>query len=166
MKKIFLTVIVMAMGGSSLQAARRGDQGVGVMIGNPSGLSYKMWVDEKVAIDGAVGIAQSEFDVHATLLVHNFQWAKNINDSLIKGITDNGDFPFYFGIGPRVLFDKKTEVGVRFPVGLAFMPNDSHWEFFTELAPVLRLTPSTGVDTDYALGLRYYFPAVRARSQD
>ena len=158
--------IFLAMGGMNLHAARRGDQGVGVLLGNPSGLTYKMWVDEKVAIDGAVGVAQSEFDVHATLLIHNFNWAKNIKDNLIKGITDSGDFPLYFGVGPRVLFDDKTELGVRFPLGLAFMPHQSQWEFFGELAPVLRLTPSTGIDTDYSIGLRYYFPAIRARSED
>lgn len=166
MKRFFILGLLMAVSVRPLLAERKGDQGLGLMLGNPSGLSFKMWLDEKVAFDGAVGVDQGEFDAHATLLFHNFTWAKNINDRLIKGITDNGEFPFYFGVGPRALFDNKTELGVRFPVGLAFLPHNTTWEFFAEVAPVLRLTPSSGVDADYALGLRYYFPAVRARTEN
>ncbi|MCG3205321.1 MAG: hypothetical protein KCHDKBKB_02040 [Elusimicrobia bacterium] len=165
MRKYSLLIFLALAVSRPLWAERRGDQGVGLMLGNPSGFSYKMWLDERMAIDGAAGVDQGEFDLHATLLFHNFTWAKNVKDSLIKGITDNGDFPFYFGVGPRALFDDKTEVGVRFPVGLAFLPHKTTWEFFAEFAPVLRLTPSTGFDADYAIGLRYYFPAVRARTQ-
>ena len=148
-----------------LYAQRSGDQGVGLMIGNPSGLSYKMWLNEDVGLDAAVGVAQGEFDVHATLLWHNFTWSKNSDQQILKDINSNGDFPFYFGFGPRALFDHKTEFGIRFPVGLAFLPHNSVWEFFGEVAPVVRLTPDTGVDGDFAVGLRYYFPAVRARSE-
>jgi len=163
-KKIFM--LGAALLASPVFAQRAGDQGVGLMIGNPSGFSYKMWLDENIALDAAAGVDEGRFDMHATFLWHNFNWSKGINDRLIKGINDNGDFPFYFGFGPRVLFDNQTEFGIRFPVGLAFLPHESVWEFFGELAPVLRLTPSTGINMDYAIGLRYYFPAVRARDHD
>jgi hypothetical protein len=96
---------------------------------------------------------------------NNFDWAKNINDKLIKDITNSGEFPFYFGFGARSLFEDKTEVGVRFPLGLAFLPHETPWEFFGEFVPVLRLTPDTGINADFAVGVRYYFPAVRPRSQ-
>ena len=145
-------------------AERGGDQGVGVMLGNPSGFSYKMWLDDQVALDGAAGIDRGDFDMHASLLWHNFAWSKNINDRLIKGITDNGDFPFYFGFGPRVLFAGDTEFGIRFPLGLSFLPHDTLWEFFFEVAPVLRLTPDAGFNGDFAIGARYYFPAIRPRT--
>lgn len=165
MKK-FLCLVCLSMSGVALVAAaqRAGDQGLGVMIGNPSGASYKMWLDEKMALDGALGVDQGEFDVHASLLWHNFGWARNVNDRLIKGIVDNGEFPFYFGFGPRLLFENHREFGIRFPVGLSFLPHETAWEFFGELAPVWRFTPDTGVDVDFALGARYYFPAIRPRS--
>lgn len=146
-------------------AERRGDQGVGVMVGNPSGVSYKMWLGESVAFDAAAGIARSEFDVHATLLWHNFSWSHNLRDSsgFFSRINGRGDLPFYFGFGPRVLFEDKEEVGLRFPVGLSFLPHNSLWEFFGEFAPVLRLTPDAGFNGDFAVGVRYYFPAIRPR---
>src|SRR5262245_10723793 len=103
-----------------VRAERRGDQGIGVMLGNPSGISYKMWLDEAIAIDGAAGVDQSEFDIHVSLLFHNFDWSKNNASKTIQDIHDNGDLPFYIGIGPRLLFEDKEEFGIRFPAGLSY----------------------------------------------
>ncbi len=163
MKKLFQSAILISMLAAPVLAQRSGDQGIGVMLGNPSGLSYKMWLNETVALDGAAGVDQGEFDLHTSLLWHVFDWSKNIEG--FKSITDSGDFPFYFGFGPRVLFENNAEFGIRFPVGLSFMPHNSTWEFFGEVAPVLRLTPDTGMDGDFAVGLRYYFPAVHPRAK-
>ncbi len=165
MKKALFSVGLLVTLILPVHADHSGDQGIGLMLGNPSGASYKVWLNNIAAIDAAVGVAQGDFDIHATLLWHNFTWAKGINDRLIKGITDSGDFPFYFGVGPRVLFQGNTEVGLRFPVGLSYLPNKTDWEFFTEVAPVLRFTPDTGIDADFAIGARYYFPAVRPMGQ-
>lgn len=153
---------------SVLQAEDRGgDQGLGVMLGNPSGLSYKIWMDSKVAIDAAAGADRGEFDVHADLLWHNFDLARQwrTNNKMFEQITDAGDLPFYFGVGPRLLFADDTELGVRFPLGVSFLPNKSPWEFFGEIAPVLRFTPDFGFNGDFAIGVRYYFPSVKPRIQ-
>ena len=144
---------------------RGGDQGLGVMIGNPSGLTWKMWLDDAVAVDAAAGIARSEFDLHTTLLWHNFDWANRMaaNSEFFSRVTAGGELPIYFGIGPRALFEHKTEFGIRFPVGVAYIPDNAKWEFFGEVAPVVRLTPDTGFNGDFAIGARYYFPAIRSR---
>lgn len=167
MKLKLLVLGFLIFGISMAQAARRGDQGVGVMMGNPSGFSYKFWLDEKIGIDGAAGIDQGEFDLHATFLIHNFdsarQWAKT--SSFFRGLTEDGDLPWYFGFGPRILFEDKSEFGIRFPVGFSFLPHNTPWEGFAEFAPVWRITPDVGVDADFAVGVRYYFPAIRPRSQ-
>ncbi len=163
--KIFV-VMILTLGVSIAQAQRRGDQGVGVMIGNPTGFSYKMWLDETIAIDSAAGIDKGEFDLHATFLVHNFQTAKRWaqTSSVFRSLNEDGDLPWYFGAGPRLLFEDKSEFGVRFPLGFSFLPHNSPWETFAEVAPVLRFTPDLGFDGDFALGVRYYFPAIRPRN--
>jgi hypothetical protein len=165
-RKLGFLYLALAFLPLSAMAERRGDQGLGLMLGNPSGLSYKFWLDEKTAFDAAAGINQDEFDVHATFLWHVFNWNDRIQPGSLGAITERGDFPVYFGVGPRVLFEKNTEFGLRFPVGLSFLPRSSTWEFFTEIAPVVRLTPDTGMDFDFAIGARYYFPAIRARAAD
>ena len=145
-------------------AERSGDQGYGLMVGNPSGFSAKVWMDETIAFDAAIGVARSELDLHLTLLLHKFDWYRHSpGDGVGDRIRSRGDFPIYFGVGPRMVFEHKEELGIRFPVGLSFLPFGSDWEFFGELAPVLRLTPDTGFNGDFAIGARYYFRTVRPR---
>lgn len=162
---ILLAVFIAPTAGA---AERRGDQGYGLMIGNPSGFSAKMWLDEQMAIDGAVGVARSEFDIHASLLWHVFGWTKNstVISPTMKQADDNKELPLYFGIGPRLLFEDDREFGIRFPVGITYLPNSKPWDFFFELAPVFRLSPSTGFNGDFAIGARYYFKAIRAKSSE
>jgi hypothetical protein len=136
------------------------------MIGNPSGFSAKMWIDEQLAIDGAIGVARSEFDIHASLLWHVFGWTKKTNLVIspnIKSADERNELPLYFGIGPRLLFEEDKEFGIRFPLGIAYLPQSDPWEFFFEVAPVLRTSPSTGFNGDFAIGARYYFKAIRAK---
>jgi hypothetical protein len=169
MKKFLLAVLtVSALSVAGLHAEdRAGDQGVGVMLGNPSGLSYKIFMDNHVAIDAAVGADRGEFDVHADLLWHNFDVARNLraNSKFFEQITDAGDLPVFFGAGPRLLFAEDTELGVRFPFGVSFLPHKSPWEFFLELAPVMRFTPDFGFNGDFGIGVRYYFPSIKPRIQ-
>ncbi len=142
-------------------AERRGDQGYGLMLGNPSGLSAKMWINETVALDGAVGVARSEFDIHTTLLFHKFDWTSPSFPVSMQDADKRNELPIYFGFGPRLLFEEEKEFGLRFPVGLSYLPQNNPWEFFFELAPVLRITEEVGFNGDFAIGARYYFKAIR-----
>ena len=160
-KKVILILSIGLLARVPVFAERAGDQGIGIMLGNPSGLSYKFWLNDTLAIDGAAGVDQGEFDVHTTLLFHINDWSKDIKG--FEDVNRNGSFPLYFGIGPRLLFEHNEEFGIRMPIGLAYLPNNTVWEFFGEIAPVFRLTPDTGLDGDFAVGVRYYFPAVRPR---
>jgi len=162
MKRIVLaSVLILSAFGGRAQAQRQGDQGVGIMLGNPSGFSYKMFLDEQIGIDAALGINQGEPDAHITFLFHDFDILKRTPAFQ----NANGDIPLYLGVGPRALFDEDdTEFGIRLVAGMSFFPNDTPWEFFGELAPVIRLTPETGGDFDIAVGLRYYISAVRPRT--
>lgn len=167
MKQGTFLLLVGLLASGSVMAERRGDQGVGVMIGNPSGFSYKMWLDERVGFDAAAGIDQGEFDAHLTLLWHNFETVKTLAASspFFQRLTSRADLPWYLGAGPRVLFEDKSEFGIRFPVGISYLPHNTPWETFVEFAPVLRLTPDSGFDADFAVGVRYYFKAIRPRTQ-
>ncbi len=152
--------LVTVSGGIAQAADRQGDQGIGIMIGNPSGLSYNYFIDSKISLDGAFGIDQGEPDAHLTLLIHDFDILKQT-----PAFRDlDGDAALYFGLGPRALFADDTEVGLRFVAGISFFPRATPWEIFGEVAPVLRMTPNSGGDLDFGIGLRYYIPAIRPRS--
>jgi hypothetical protein len=154
---------ILASAASPARADRTGDQGVGVMVGNPTGFSYKIFLDDRIGVDAAFGIDQSELDTHVTLLIHDYNLLRN--SPSFAELTRDGDLPVYFGIGPRALFaDDDTEFGIRLPLGISYFPHSAPWEGFIEFAPVIRLTPNTGGDFDFALGVRYYFPAIRPRA--
>jgi hypothetical protein len=156
-------VLMLGLTGAGFGSERRGDQGFGLSLGNPTGFTGKVWLDNEWAFEGNFGVESGELNIHAELLYHDFKLIKNSKSmsDLFSGLLRRGDVPFYFGLGPKVLFNDEEEVGVRFPIGLGFLPTKSPWEFFAEFAPVVRLTPSFGFNGDYGIGIRYYFKAIR-----
>lgn len=143
-------------------APSAGDQGYGVMLGNPTGLSGKVWFNDQIALDAAFGIDQGELDTHLTLLFHDNHLLKQLN---IQPANSSLSLPVYIGVGPRILFNDNTEVGIRTPIGVSFFPAATDWEMFAEIAPVIRLSPDAGLDGDFAIGARYYFHAIRPQQQ-
>ena len=124
--------------------------GVGVIVGEPTGLSGKMWMSNNTAID--LGLAwsfsgENDFHVHGDYLWHNF--------SLIK--VEKGKLPIYFGVGARARFGTDTQIGVRFPVGLAYLFDQAPIDIFLEFAPIMDLIPDTKFDFNGAIGARFFF---------
>ena len=127
--------------------------GLGVIIGEPMGVCAKYWTANSKAIDGAIAWSlgkHANLHLHTDYLLHNF--------SLIR--IDKGQIPFYFGIGGRIKLsngDKNDKIGIRIPVGLAYIFADAPLDTFLEIVPVLDLVPETDLDFNAALGIRYFF---------
>jgi hypothetical protein len=127
--------------------------GLGIITGEPSGISGKLWLSDKTAVDGAVAWSlesDANFQIHGDFLIHDF--------NLIK--VQKGSLPFYYGIGGRIRTwhnGDEANVGVRFPVGLSYIFQGKRVDLFLEVVPVLDLAPSTDVQFNGALGFRYYF---------
>jgi len=124
---------------------------LGIIIGAPTGLSGKLWIGDRTAIDGAVAWSLSDNDkmhIHGDYLIHDWN---------LLGVTD-GTVPFYYGAGGRiVLGGDKTRFGVRIPFGIGYYPSSIPIGLFIELVPVLDLVPDTDLDMDAAIGIRYVF---------
>lgn len=124
--------------------------GLGAMLGEPSGISAKYWTGSRTAIDGGVAWssnASNDFHLHMDYIIHDFRSLS----------VDKGSLPFYYGIGGRIRFDNDTRIGVRAPVGLAYMFANSPLDVFVEVAPILDLAPSTELEFNGAFGIRYFF---------
>ncbi len=126
--------------------------GIGVILGEPTGLSAKVWLSQKTAVD--MGLAYSfdqpaDFHLHGDFLFHNFDLLP----------VDNGQLPVYFGVGARVKFERRadTRCGVRFPVGLAYMFANTPVDVFVEVAPIMDFTPKTKLAFNGGVGVRYFF---------
>jgi hypothetical protein len=129
-----------------------GNIGLGVIFGEPTGLSAKIWMTENTGWD--IGAAWSwsgdgHFHLHADYLFHNF----NLFD------VDKGSLPVYLGIGGRVLFRDNADdkIGVRFPIGVEYFFEDWPVAIFGEVVPILDLAPSTDGDINGGFGIRFYF---------
>lgn len=135
--------------------------GLGIIAGEPTGISLKGWQGRTTAIDGALAwsfAGKDFFQIHGDYLAHNF--------ALIK--VEKGKLPFYYGIGGRIKFfnnddggkardNDKTRIGVRVPLGLAYLFERTTLDIFLEVVPILDLIPETELDLNAAIGIRYFF---------
>jgi hypothetical protein len=123
---------------------------LGLIIGQPTGISGKVWTGSRTAIDAAVAWSLSDSDhlhVHGDFLIH---------DPWLLGSSD-GSVPFYYGIGGRIVTKSETTLGARIPVGVGYYPSTVSLGLFLELVPVLDLLPDVELDMDAAIGVRYVF---------
>ncbi|HAL91600.1 MAG TPA: hypothetical protein DCM68_01060 [Verrucomicrobia bacterium] len=172
--------------------------GLGGIVGEPTGVSAKMWVTPRQALDAAAAWSFSDnggFQLHADYLFHQFEW--------LKLDPATGRMPVYFGVGARVKLkegndpsgqdngddladgtgedstdesedergnkaaqkdnsadkgeEDETVVGIRFPLGIAFLFAKAPIEIFAEIAPILDVAPDTDFDIHAAIGARFYF---------
>jgi hypothetical protein len=130
-----------------------GKFGLGIMLGEPTGLSGKYWLNDTLAVDGAAGWSfydNSEFYLHSDLLVHKFDLLP----------VQKGKLPFYVGAGAFVRFRDEhhdNEAGIRVPVGLDYLFEGAPVDIFVEFAPGIDLTPATRADFSGGIGIRYWF---------
>ena len=126
--------------------------GLGIILGEPSGISGKYWLSANDAVDFGIGYSfissKSEFSFHTDYLYH-------IKD-LIK--SDYNILPYYgFGLRLRLKENNSGAFGVRGVAGILWLLDNTPIDLFFEFAPSFRLLPNTGLDLDIGLGGRYYF---------
>jgi hypothetical protein len=142
-------------------AARPQGLGLGLMGGNPSGLSLKVWTGPNVALDAGLGYSLwygQALSFHGDVLWHT--------RSMIQSPAD-GYLPLYIGLGARVVMADAphdypyTRIGVRIPLGLEYVFSSIPIGLFLEVVPTFDLA---GVPPDGrffgpqgSIGFRYYF---------
>lgn len=126
--------------------------GVGIILGEPTGLSAKKWLSTEHAVDAALAWSFSHdarVQVHGDYLYHRVHF--------FNADEYEGRLPFYFGLGGRAIFgEDDTTIGARFPFGIGKTLDNAPIELFLEIVPILDLVPDTVFDLDGAVGVRYY----------
>lgn len=146
----FLSTLVLLLTTSTLLAAS-GDMGIGFMLGNPTGLNGKYWLNDQHAVDGGLALSlgkHTNLSLHSDYLLHN-DAAFYLNDVY--------PLDLYYGLGGRMEFGDDLEIGVRIPVGLAHRMNEKNADIFAEIAPIIDFIGRTGVEMHFGIGGRYYF---------
>ncbi len=128
----------------------------GIILGEPTGASLKYWINDVMAIDGAIGASfnddgdnDTSLYLHSDVLWHNFDLLK----------LPKGRLPVYFGVVGLVRFrdDENNQVGLRVPVGLSYLFDDAPVEIFAEIGPALDIAPSVQGEVTGGFGIRFRF---------
>lgn len=120
---------------------------LGIILGEPTGISLKMWQSDNTAYDA--GFAWSfggsgSVHIHADYLRHN--WLD----------VETGSLALYYGLGARARLADNSRFGARIPIGLQYNIPDTRLSTFFEVAPLLDLVPETTFNVNGGLGLRIF----------
>lgn len=123
--------------------------GAGVVLGVPFGVTAKYELNGRYAVQSHAGVSDGDFTMNADVL-------RNFNDVLPRKVKGTR-MPLYAGLGLKVKSERETFVGFRFVGGISMFHSSRRYEFFAEVAPVLRFAPNEGGAFDGAFGMRRYF---------
>lgn len=146
---IFALLLVSSL---SVSAQSGGKTGVGAMLGLPTGVTAKHWLNAHEAVDAAAGWSLNsgaDFSIHGDYLWHKPR-------ALFVG-DDNTAIDAYYGVGGRMTFADDIELGPRMPLGVRRMFQEPEMEGFAEIAPVANLVPRFELDLSAMIGARKYF---------
>ncbi|HXU06268.1 MAG TPA: hypothetical protein VN903_35175 [Polyangia bacterium] len=149
--------------------------GVGAVVGDPTGLSGKIWIGQTNAIDMGLGfygygyrggcfrdrdgraICDRRYGYGSTSVHVDYLWESKLIDKAAQLDWHIGAGGRAFFLGDPCAFDC-WDVGVRGPLGLDLtFHQPSFLEVFMEIAPVLYVAPATFMALEGGLGVRGYF---------
>lgn len=151
MKKVLLTSILLLFLINGITIAQSSGFGIGIIAGKPTGLSAKYWTTSSTAFDFGLGYSfekNSRMYLHTDYLFHS----KNIFNSA-------ENFSLYYGPGARLRLVEygSSRLGIRFDVGIVWIPRNAPVDVFFEIAPLMDIIPETTFSLNGGIGVRFYF---------
>ena len=164
MKHFYFAVIALCLVFIVQESVAQGRSfGLGIIIGEPTGLSAKLWTSSTTAFDfgfgwsvggDRIGKYNGTYDgggrvhVHVDYLWHSFDVIHSAEQ-----------VQFYYGLGGRLNNGAgyNSSLAIRGVLGAAWFPDETPIDVFLELVPSLQVTSSTGIGIDAGIGARYYF---------
>ena len=161
MKKLILVLCALFASAvlTATPARAAGDFGLGFVLGDPSGITAKYFLNRDHAVAAGIGDAAGHgFYLNVDYLIH------------FRGILPVPEMAFYLGGGgafhhyhrnrnSRVWDDDEEEnrLEARMPFSLNYVFKPVPIEVFFELVPALEIIPDVDFRLRAGLGARYYF---------
>jgi hypothetical protein len=153
--------VASADGAEGIEGQEKGSFGIGLIVGEPTGIAAKLYLKDDQAVQGAIGSAfvGGGWQIHADYVWH--PWILEDRESFT--------LPVYVGPGVRVIdYDKGrgasgvVAVGVRAVGGVLFDFKSVPLDAFVEVAGVGEYGFSSsqggfGLALNAGAGVRYYF---------
>lgn len=139
------------------RAADKGTFGIGLILGEPTGVSAKLYLKDDQALQAGLGFAFIGDGIHLHVDYVFHPWILQSRDSFV--------LPVYIGPGIRLINREKGRdnqafaIGVRAVVGLLFDFKGVPLDAFVEVAGIVEIEfdDGFGLDINAAAGARYYF---------
>jgi hypothetical protein len=146
-----VTIFIFLILTSSQLFSQSHGTGIGIIIGEPTGISIKGWLSSKSALDAGLAWSfthEASIHVHADYLIHSFDVFDKPNE-----------LNLYYGIGGRIKVgnDEKARLGMRMVGGLDYMFRNAPFDLFLEIAPILDFVPETKLNANAGFGARFFF---------
>ncbi len=144
--------------------------GVGLELGEPTGITGKLFVSRNQAIDFGIGDLYHNYYVggEGLHLYLDYLW-----HPVVLTKAEAFELPLYIGVGGRFWnFDYSCDrngicssadlFGIRVPVGISFDFNNVPLDIFLQLVPTLDFyrnytSRSVYLDIDFSFGIRFWF---------
>jgi hypothetical protein len=152
-QKLLLAALMMFAAIPAARAAAPGPFGLGIVLVDPTGLSANYYYEKQNSVSAALGWSSK----HLRLNVDHLWYRRDII------VIDRTPIDLYYGVGGRFYShekrngDNESEIGVRFPIGVAYIFRKIPIQLFGELGPALIIVDDSAFIIDVSLGIRYYF---------
>lgn len=142
-----------------------GNFGLGLVLGEPTGISSNYWLGKDRSIDGGLSFSFNDFFLIYSDYLFHFHGLFGTRESFTQHLEP------YLGIGGVLFFNTASNrtgatyftdhgsvgFGVRIPFGAEWMIPRSPFGLFVELVPGIGLIPATFGFVQGGIGARIYF---------
>lgn len=137
--------------------------GFGLILGEPSGGTVKLWLNKVNALTANIGASY----FGSPRIGVDYLWHFNAFNSRIVNLYAGPGVALGIGSGKGFWYKEnngkfyvresgETGVAVRAMLGLNIVPSNTPIEIFVELGPLIGITPDFGSAFDAAIGIRFY----------
>lgn len=130
-------------------AEAKSGTGIGVIVGEPTGLSIKFNAGGQSGLALAAAWNSGRSDsiyLHGDYVFHNY--------SILSSASPN--LSLYYGLGAKARFlSNFGNLGIRVPLGIDFNFKEAPLNIFAEVVPGLTIIPGTSFNVDGAVGIRF-----------
>jgi hypothetical protein len=132
--------------------------GAALVLGEPMGLSAKLWLSPDFSLDAGAGWSMyRRTETGMRKIGSTYFYLESLYHFFDTVKAKTGKFVYFIGLGAETALEEDLYLGARIPFGMTYMFENAPIDIFLELAPSLVFMPGITSDTGAFAGLRYWF---------
>ncbi|MBI4428131.1 MAG: hypothetical protein HY562_03340 [Ignavibacteriales bacterium] len=126
--------------------------GLGVVIGDPTGISAKLWMTRQTALQFGFSLSDN-FKGSRALMSADYLWHS------FDLIRSTERLPVYYGVGGALSSGGGGDaaLGVRGVFGVVWLPRTVPIDVFFQVVPTVTIVPASSFGIGAGVGVRFFF---------